>query len=70
MSDDMDEVQRRTEAAAEIKENSIKEMAYKIDPEAWISYSGKPKEFKQLIDARRLRALNKARAEPSGKDDE
>jgi len=42
---------------------SIKDRAYEIDPECWISYSGKEKKFKQLMDKRRNEALLKARKE-------
>ena len=41
----------------------IKERAYQIDPECWISYSGKPKKFKRDMDHRRVASLEKAREE-------
>lgn len=38
----------------------IKELAYTIDPECWVSYSGKPREFKSYMDVRRTASLQKA----------
>lgn len=38
----------------------VKERAYKIDPECWESYSGKPKPFKQAMEQRRQASLLKA----------
>lgn len=42
---------------------SVKDRAHEIDPEAFVSYSGKPREFKQAMDARRTAALEKASEE-------
>ena len=38
----------------------VKEIAYEIDPECWVSYSGKPKAYKSAMDARRTAALRQA----------
>jgi len=38
----------------------VKERAYELDPECWVSYSGKPRVFKQQIEVRRKAALEKA----------
>jgi len=38
----------------------VREKAYALDPECWISYSGKPRRFKQEMDSRRSEALAKA----------
>lgn len=38
-----------------------KRIAYKIDPEAFISYSGAPKAHKQAMDRRRTAALEMAK---------
>lgn len=38
----------------------VKERAYKLDPECWTSYSGKPREFKRYIDHRRADSLRRA----------
>lgn len=38
----------------------VKERAYAADPECWISYSGKPKSFKQIMEARRTASLRAA----------
>jgi hypothetical protein len=35
----------------------VKALAYRIDPECWISYSGKPRSFKGLMDSRRNASL-------------
>lgn len=48
-------------------EQSIKERAYAIDPSCWISYTGKPPEFKAAMDARRTLALETAAAEQGKK---
>jgi hypothetical protein len=40
----------------------VKEMAYSLDPECWISYSGKPKRFKQYMEGRRLSSLIRAKS--------
>lgn len=37
-----------------------KELAYRIDPDCWVSYSGQPKSVKQAMDARRTASLAKA----------
>lgn len=37
-----------------------KELAHRIDPDCWVSYSGKDKKFKQSMDARRSAALRAA----------
>jgi hypothetical protein len=39
----------------------VKERAHRIDPECWVSYSGKPKHVKQAMDVRRLVALKKSK---------
>jgi len=38
-------------------DQTVKDRAYKIDPEAWQSYSGKSKPEKQYIDGRRNLSL-------------
>lgn len=38
----------------------VKTRAYELDPECWVSYSGKPKAFKQYMDARREESLKRA----------
>lgn len=37
-----------------------KALAYNLDPDCWISYSGKNREFKRAMDKRRLASLRKA----------
>ncbi len=54
-------MKRWLRAVGEHELQDVKERAHRIDPECWISYSGKPKEFKQQMDARRLAALNKSK---------
>lgn len=44
-------------------EQHVKELAYTIDPECWVSYSGKPCEFKSYMDERRTASLQKAERE-------
>lgn len=39
----------------------VKRIAYRLDPECWISYSGKPVEEKRAIEARRGAALKAAK---------
>jgi hypothetical protein len=41
----------------------VKQRAYEIDPECWISYSGRSKAFKRQMDARRTASLEKAAEE-------
>lgn len=41
----------------------VKERAYKIDPQAWASYSGAPKKIKQYWDGLRTGALKQAQRE-------
>ena len=38
----------------------VKDIAYKLDPECWVSYSGKPKEVKREMDWRRVDCLETA----------
>lgn len=38
----------------------VKDLAYAIDPPCWVSYSGKPKEFKQQMERRRQVSLAEA----------
>ena len=40
-----------------------KDRAYRLDPEAWESYSGRPKAHKQHMEARRTASLIKAAAQ-------
>lgn len=40
----------------------IKDRAYAIDPECWVSYGGKPKGFKQVMEVRRKASIEKALA--------
>lgn len=44
----------------------VKARAYRIDPECWVSYSGQPKEYKQMMEIRRNRALQRADDEIRG----
>lgn len=44
----------------------IKEAAYKLDPECWVSYSGKPRDFKRGMEVRRKASLEAARAAANG----
>ena len=44
-----------------VTDNDVKQLAYTLDPECWVSYSGKPRAFKQVIEQRRVAALAKAR---------
>lgn len=41
-------------------EQEVKQAAYALDPECWVSYSGKPKEHKQWMDSRRTASLEAA----------
>lgn len=41
----------------------VKELAYVLDPVCWVSYSGKGRNFKAAMDARRTKALNQAQIE-------
>ena len=47
----------------------VKALAHTLDPECWVSYSGKPKQFKQAMDIRRNAALAKARASSNTETD-
>lgn len=38
--------------------NEVKELAYKIDPECWVSYSGQPVGYKRAMDKRRVFSLD------------
>lgn len=40
--------------------NEVKDLAYTLDPECWVSYSGKPKQFKRAMERRRLASLYSA----------
>jgi hypothetical protein len=40
--------------------SNIKNLAYKLDPECWQSYSGKSKAYKQAMEARRIKSLQLA----------
>jgi len=53
----------RMEVDRSAEREKIKQRAYKIDPECWVSYSGKPKSFKRYMDGRRTEALRKAEKE-------
>jgi hypothetical protein len=44
-------------SAAYNGEYDIKQAAYALDPECWVSYSGKPREFKQAMERRRVASL-------------
>lgn len=39
---------------------STKELAYALDPECWLSYAGKPVEYKRRMEVRRSDALRRA----------
>lgn len=41
----------------------VKELAYQLDPECWISYRGKPRDFKRSMEVRRKASLERAREE-------
>lgn len=43
--------------------DEVKQIAYQLDPDCWVSYSGQPKAYKQRMDIRRLHALKKAQQE-------
>lgn len=47
-------------------EDGVKELAQTLDPECWVSYSGKPKHVKQYMEGRRVAALNQAREQIRG----
>ena len=38
----------------------VKALAYTLDPECWVSYSGQPRKYKRYIEGRRVAALEKA----------
>lgn len=38
----------------------VKRIAYVMDPECWVSYTGKPREFKQRMELRRQASLTRA----------
>jgi hypothetical protein len=38
----------------------VKQLAYTIDPTCWVSYSGKPRNYKAVMDSRRTASLDKA----------
>lgn len=40
--------------------DGAKERAYLLDPECWVSYSGKPRVFKRAMDLRRTASLKAA----------
>jgi len=52
-------------AASEVRgwSDEEKDIARQLDPECWVSYSGKNREFKRAMDRRRLDSLNKAARE-------
>lgn len=39
---------------------AVKDIAYTLDPECWVSYAGKPRAHKSYMDGRRSAALAKA----------
>lgn len=47
----------------EEQRDRIKKRAYEIDPECWVSYSGKDRTFKRYMDKRRTQALRAAEKE-------
>ena len=53
---------------AEESAEAVKQRAYALDPECWVSYSGKDKAFKQAMDKRRTTALACAQSAPSPVD--
>lgn len=55
-------IPRDDDASDERYPQHVKEDAYRLDPECWVSYSGKPKAFKQSMEVRRVASLEKARA--------
>lgn len=44
----------------------VKQRAYEIDPECWLSCSGAPLGYKQRMVSRRVESLRKATAEVNG----
>ena len=42
---------------------AVKQRAYALDPECWVSYSGKPCSVKRAIEARRIASLQLAKAQ-------
>lgn len=49
-------------------DQDVKEVAYKLDPGCWVSYSGKPRPFKQEMDLRRSASLAHAQKIVSGRE--
>lgn len=49
-------------------DNAIKALARRIDPVCWRSYSGKSRDFKGSMEARRVTSLRKAQAEADAVD--
>ena len=47
----------------EVESVDMKAIARRIDPDCWVSYSGKTRQFKQSMDKRRSAAMAKAAAE-------
>lgn len=43
--------------------DEVKQRAYALDPECWVSYAGKPKEVRRAIDQRRTASLQQAALE-------
>jgi hypothetical protein len=42
---------------------AVKKRAYVIDPQCWVSYSGKPINFKRTMESRRRASLDQASLE-------
>lgn len=40
--------------------DEVRELAYQLDSECWKSYSGKSKQVKRCVEARRKKALEQA----------
>ncbi len=47
----------------------VKDIAYRLDPECWVSYSGATKQVKQHMESRRTASLARASAQAEQDDD-
>jgi len=45
-----------------IPPEAVKAVARLLDPDVWVSYYGKPREFKSKVDAQRIASMCRARA--------
>lgn len=49
-------------------DEDVKKRARELDPECWVSYSGKPRSFKSCMEVRRTASLEKAQGEADKND--